>query len=293
VSLTRRDFALLLAMTAGVGGRSVTRVLARNDLLSRTPEEFLRLSREAKKEEYRLTAKACAGLDFPLEELVDALKKTSERLDKHGVGLVTLADAHYPRQIEEMDPDPPGALFLYGNTRLLSGKSFAVMSSRHTSPAGLEQIDRLSEEGVLGGEVLVAGENTPEYQRAAIVPLRWGSPRVLCLDRGLFETLGDDLSQEPFRAARLWRYEFDAKTDLVISAFRPDAHFVGVNNQIRDKLVACLSLRLDFVEIGAGGNMEKLAKLALKNGRPVRVSDRSIGYRALREAGASLIAAQA
>jgi predicted Rossmann fold nucleotide-binding protein DprA/Smf involved in DNA uptake len=224
-----------------------------------------------------------------LDELLDTVKTTSERLDKHGVGLVTTADAHYPRQIEEMDPDPPGALFLYGNTRLLAGKTFCVMSSRNTSPAGLDQIDFLTEAGVLGGEVLVAGENTPEYQRAAIVPLRWGSPRILCLDRGLFETLGEDLSQEPFRAARLWRYEFDAKTDLVVSAFRPDAHFVGVNNQVRDRLVACLSLRLDFVEIAAGGNMEKLAKSALKSGRPVRVSDRSIGYRSFEQAGAERI----
>lgn len=291
MSLTRRTFALLLAMTPGIGGRSVTRVLARNDLLGRTPEEFLRLCMEAKREEYKLSVRACQGLNVPLADLVAGVKAIEERLDKHGVGLVTLADAHYPRQIEEMDTDPPGALFLYGNTRLMTARTFAVLSSRHTQPAGLDQLEKLTEEGVLAGEVLVTGENTPEYQRAAIVPLRWGSPRILCLDRGLFVSLGEDLNQEPFRAAKLWRYEFDPKTDLVVSAFKPDAGFIGVNNQVRDRLVACLSQRLDFVAIQLAGNMEKLARLALKSGRAVRVSDQSVGYRRLQELGAEVIGA--
>ncbi|MCB8932612.1 MAG: hypothetical protein H6534_04135 [Chthonomonadaceae bacterium] len=128
------------------------------------------------------------------------------------------------------------------------------------------------EKGVLDAEVLVSGHDRPEYQRAAVVPLRWGSPRVLCLDRGLFQALGEDLREEPFRAARLWRYQFDPGTDLVVSPFRPEAHYVGVNNQVRDRLVACLSDRLELVHANAGGNMERNAKLALRAGRTVRVA---------------------
>jgi predicted Rossmann fold nucleotide-binding protein DprA/Smf involved in DNA uptake len=74
----------------------------------------------------------------------------------------------------------------------------------------------------------------------------------------------------------------------VVSPFRPEAAFIGVNNQVRDRLVACLAKRLDFVQIAEGGNMARLARLALKSGRVVRVSDRSIGYRELREAGATV-----
>ena len=40
----------------------------------------------------------------------------------------------------------------------------------------------------------------------------------------------------------------------------------------------------------AGYNMAKIARLALKAGRLVRVSDRVIGYRSLVEAGAAVIA---
>jgi predicted Rossmann fold nucleotide-binding protein DprA/Smf involved in DNA uptake len=289
VGLSRRDFALLLAMTPGIGGRTVTRVLARNDLLSRSPEAFLRLAPESMKEEYGVRIRSAELLKEQARDPAASIGPLQERLDKLGVGLVTSADAHYPERVESMDPDPPGVLFLYGNTKLLEGRTYCVLSSRNTTRAGLELMERLAEERVLNGEVAVAGHDTPEYQRSALVPLRWGAPRILCLDRGLFHALGENLTEEPFRAARLWRYQFDPSTDLVVSPFRPESHFIGVNNQVRDRLVACLSLSLDFVEISPGGNMEKLAKLALKAGRSVRVSDRSVSHRSLRELGAEII----
>jgi len=287
--MSPRTFSLLLAMTPGIGGRSVTRVLARNTLLSRTPEEFLRLSPEAHREEYRLTAKAVQNLAGDMEAAVQRVQALERRLDSLGVSLVTAADAHYPAQIEEMDTDPPGVLFLYGNLRLLDAATFCVLSSRNSRPADLELIERLTEEGVLNSEVLVTGHDRPEYQRSAVVPLRWGSPRILCLDRGLFKVLGEDLKDEAFRMARLWRYQFDPSTDLVVSPFRPEADFIGVNNRVRDRLVGCLSRRLDFVQVAEGGNMQAIARLALKAGRKVRISDRSLGYRALRASGAEVI----
>jgi DNA processing protein len=290
MKLSRRSFALLLAMTPGFGGRSVTRVLARNELLGRSPEEFLGLSSASWREEYRLSKRAIDALARDPDARTRRLEALERRLLGLGVTLVTAADAHYPALIEEMDPDPPGVLFLYGNARLLEARTFCVLGSRGTLPADLDLIERLTEEGVLEGEVLVAGHDRLEYQRAAVVPLRWGSPRVLCLDRGLFNVLGDDLRDEAFRAARLWRYEFDPTTDLVISPFRPDSEFIGVNNKVRDRLVACLSRRLDFVNVAPGGNMESLLRLALSAGRRVRVSDRILSYRSLREQGAEVIA---
>ena len=283
MSLSRRSFALHLAMTPGFGGRSVVRVLARNDLLGRAPEEFLRLSPESLREEYRLNAKQAANLVAGRIETTATLER---RLDGLGVRLLTAADAGYPALVEEFDPDPPGVLFLYGNTRLLQAPTFAVLASRGTLPAGLDLIDRLTEEGVLGGETLVTGHDRPEYQRSAIVPLRWGAPRVLVLDRGLFGVLGPDLKDEAFRAARLWRYEFDPGTDLAVSPFRPEADFIGVNNQVRDRLVAALARRIDFVHVAPGGNMARLARLALKAARGVRLAEGASGRDELLAAGA-------
>ncbi len=289
MKLSRRTFSLFLALTPGMGGRYVSRVMARNELLNRTPEDFLALPSEVLREEYRLSAKAATNLTADRKGRRLATSAMEDRLSALGVVWVTSADAHYPTLVEEMDPNPPGVLFMYGNTKLLESKTFCVLASRNSLPADLNFIEKLTEEGVLDSEVLVTGHDRPEYQRSAVVPLRWGSPRVLCLDRGLFNVLGEDLKQEAFRAARLWRYEFDPKTDLVISPFKPDAEFIGVNNRVRDRLVGCLSRRLDFVQIAEGGNMEAIARMALKAGRKVRVSDRSLGWRRFAESGAGVL----
>ncbi len=109
VSLPQRTFALLLAMTPGIGGRSVVRVLARNTILGRSPEEFLSLSPEVYREEYRLTQRAASALAEDREGRQRTVGETEKRLSGLGVTLVTAADAHYPTLIEEMDPDPPGS----------------------------------------------------------------------------------------------------------------------------------------------------------------------------------------
>ncbi len=291
MAMSRRRLTLLLALTPGIGGKSLVRVLARLDLAGMAPETFLGLAVDAYREEFGLNAKAAQALAEGREGLRKQVEEVEARLEALGVVLLTAADASYPERLEAFDVDPPPALFAYGNVKLLRNPTFTVLSSRKTSPAGLNQIEQLAESGVLAGQTLVAGHDRPEYQRAAVVPLRWGAPRIVCLDRGLFRALGEDLNQEPFRAARLWRYQFDPLTDLALSPCRPELGFAGLNNQVRDRLIASLSDRLEFVEVTPDGNMEKLARQALKVGRTVRVSDRSIGYRALVEAGAERLEA--
>ena len=269
--ISRRTFTLTLAMTPGIGGRSIVKVFARNDLMNRSPEEFLRLSLEAYIEEYKLSRKAAEYLAEHRDSLREEVEPLETRLEVLGVRWTVITDAGYPEMLEQFDPNPPSMVFLYGNTKLLSTKTFAVMSSRNASEQQLMEIEQLTEQGVLNGEVLVTGHDKPEYQRSAVVPLRWGAPRILCLDRGLFQVLGDDLRNEAFRIARLWRYEFDPSTDLVVSPFRPEAGMIGINNQVRDRIVAGLSKRIDFVKVSPGGNMEKLINLATKAGRKIEI----------------------
>jgi len=289
MALTKRSFATILALTRGIGGKTVARIVARNELLGISPEEFLSLSPEALKEEFHLGARQAAAILQAKAELHVFLDMEA-KLNARGVGLILATDSHYPRLLEEFDPEAPGALFVYGNTTLLeAGNKFCVLSSRNARPAELDRIERTVEASVLEGQILVAGHDRPEYQRAAVVPLRWGVPRILCLDRGFKDVLGEDYRNEPFRAARLWRYEFDPNTDLVISPFRPDAPFRADFNKRRDKLVAGLSNRLDFVKVEEGGGMATLVQMGLKAGRKVRISDTILGYRRLLEQGAELL----
>lgn len=288
MSLTRRGLTLALSLVPGVGGKTITRVLARNDLLGRTPDEFARLSAEALREEYRLATKSAEAWTTGRKRLLGEAADLEKRLDTMAVQVVTNADAQYPRQIEALDSDPPGVLYVYGNARLLDARTFAVLSSRGASDDELAWMEKTAEERVLAGEALVGGHDTPEYQRSSVVPLRWGAPRILVLDRGLFQALGPDLRQEPFAAARLWRFQFDPTTDLVVSPVAPDMAYHPSSNRTRDRLVVGLSRECDFAAVRPGGNMERLAKAALAAGRPVRVCETAAAAQALKALGARI-----
>jgi hypothetical protein len=233
------------------------------------------LSPEALREDYRFAAKPASLWQDHKEEYLKTATESLSLLDSFGVVFATPVEPHYPDSLTEFHPDPPGLLFFYGNHGLLKRSTFGIFSSRKTSRAGLEAMDRAAEEGVLNGEVLVSGHDTPEYQRSAIAPLRWGAPRILVLTRGFFEALGPELKTEPFRAARLWRFQFDPSVDLVVSAVGPLSTSHKNANRERDVLVASLCRRLDFVEVAAKGNMEALVKQGISSGRAVRVGDMS------------------
>lgn len=153
-----------------------------------------------------------------------------------------------PRRSAPYDVEPgyyePGGLWLYGNVRLLQAKlAYAPAAGGPPvhRPRELEALEREAEEHVLASRVLVCGIHNAAHQRVAVVPLRWGSPRIVVLSGGFHHHLGKDLKDEPFRAARLWRYQWDPKTDLAISRRAPDklptfAH----HNPTVDRLITML-----------------------------------------------------
>ncbi|MBV6459412.1 MAG: hypothetical protein HONBIEJF_02560 [Fimbriimonadaceae bacterium] len=134
-----------------------------------------------------------------------------------------------PKRTAPFDQEPgfykPAGLWLYGNARLLDSCLAHVESAlgppSHTMDT-LDQIERSAEALVLSRNVLVTGIHNLAHMRAAVVPLRWGSPRILVLSGGFKYHLGERLDQEPFRTARLWRYQWDSRTDLAISRRVPD-----------------------------------------------------------------------
>lgn len=284
--VSRRTLTLSLCLTHGLGGKTVTRILTRNDLLGRSCDEFLRLGAGALVEEYRLKAKAAENWVQNRKTFLKEAADLEATLEPHGVSVVTAADAHYPRHLETFDPDPPGILYLYGNTKLTLAETFCVLASRGSSDSVLAEIEKRTEEHVLKGRTLVSGHDTPEYQRSAVTCLRWGTPRIMVFDTGFFEALGANLREEPFAAARLWRYSFDPQTDLALSAVNPVRTYHPNSNKVRDGLVAGLSYHVELVNANQGGNMERLGKLAIRAGRKVSVSDLSPTFDQLVAAGA-------
>lgn len=138
-----------------------------------------------------------------------------------------------------------GGLWLYGNVRLLHGKLSCVEGSLGPGPwdrAALDEIEQEAERRILSAEILVCGVHNEAHQRAAVVPLRWGAPRVIVFSGGIRVHLGSDLKNEPFRAARLWRYQWDPNTDLAVSRRAPTKlpTFSRYNATV-DRLIRALS----------------------------------------------------
>lgn len=273
MAVSRRILTLALANTPGIGSKTIVRILTKNDLYGRSPDQFLSLGAEAMQEEYRINQTVSERFCRDRKELLDQAIDLDKTLSALGVTAVTAADAYYPRQLELFDPKPPELLYLYGNTKLLAANTFCVLSSRHSSEPALVEVEKATEHHVLRSRTLVTGHDTPEYQRSAVTALRWGAPRILVLDTGLFNALGDDLREEPFAAARLWRYKFDPRTDLAISAVNPYRPFHPSANRTRDRIVGGLSMHLDGIQIKPAGQMDKVLRLGLRAGRIVQVSE--------------------
>lgn len=165
--------------------------------------------------------------------------------------ILTTTGASPPRRSAPFEEEPgyyePAKLWLYGNTRLLDGNLAHVplcLGPSIHSPNDLREIEREGERLVLAGKILVCGIHNPAHQRAAIVPLRWASPRILVLSGGFEYHLGKELKDEPFRTARLWRYQFDELVDLVISRRAPDRKpTFALHNSTVDRLIERISLR--------------------------------------------------
>lgn len=153
------------------------------------------------------------------------------------------------RRTAPYDEEPgyyaPGKLWLYGNVKLLHAKLVhvpAACGQRSPTACQLDRIEAEAEQLVLSGKVLVCGIHGSAHQRAAVVPLRWGSPRIVVMSGGFKFHLGNDLTQEPFRVARLWRYQWDPRTDLAISRRAPDKLPTFANyNPTVDRIITLLA----------------------------------------------------
>ena len=264
-----REEDFLLALCLSVGSAAFGAVLQKMAVMGIDPKTVSEIDGEILTAHLGIPAAAAAAMADRGSEVHKAVARYRKQVGTKSVRMLTPESVLYPKRVTDFLASPPAFLFAYGNLRALNSTTFAVICSRDPSPANLEAVERAAEQGVLSSKVLVGGTNTDAYQRAAVVPLRWGAPRILVLDRGLFVALGSELTEEPFRTARLWRYKFDPETDLVISRNRPFDEYAPSNQKYRDDLLVALSDEIHGVALRPGGNMDKLAKKAEAAGRPV------------------------
>ncbi len=150
-SISARDRQMLaLASTPQLGPTGVRR------LFERIPEmeQIFRAP---------LTELEAAGLPAVCAQSIalgNSLRLADEELEKiaksPGVTLVTLGSERYPTQLAEIY-DPPLVLYVRGDAVILREPAIAIIGTRHPTPYGLGMAERLSQDLVNCGLVILSG----------------------------------------------------------------------------------------------------------------------------------------
>jgi DNA processing protein len=78
-------------------------------------------------------------------------------LEAQGVEILTVADAHYPDRLRQLEADAPYALFARGRLELLQRKTLAVVGSRNCSEYGADAARLLTSAAARAGAVIASG----------------------------------------------------------------------------------------------------------------------------------------
>jgi DNA processing protein len=79
-----------------------------------------------------------------------------ELCQQNGVALVTASQAEYPQPLKTIH-DPPGVLFVRGEILPVDGLAVAIVGTRHATPYGLAQAERLAGGLARAGYTIVSG----------------------------------------------------------------------------------------------------------------------------------------
>jgi DNA processing protein len=265
--LTEEERLLLcLAHVPGIGERGLDVLLRSGIPLA----HLFTLSAEELRGRFGLTSRAAATIAGGPEAVWARGVPLARTVMQQGIRLLRRRHPGYPTALAESEGAPP-LLFAHGNIDLLMHPSMALLSSSKESRAGLERTGDLALACAKAGIAIVAGHNRPCYRAAVSSAKAHGGGRIIVLDRGLLDAFQGDFSRDLFPTARLWGYGFDRERSVALSPFPLDAHFAGLRNRQRDRVVALLASVVVAVEIRSGGVMEGECRKARQRGTPVFV----------------------
>jgi len=271
LSLPSRRELLMLTRVPGLGSRGISAILRHCRQTGRPLASVFGMSVDALREQMGIRADAAHCLATQRRELEVAADLLDCTLSEHGVRVLCFDDPDYPQGVSEQFQLPPPILFAYGNMAALEAPSVAVISSGQPSPWALQLTAAVAEAAATAGATIVTGHNRPAYQEAALAGKRAGTPVVAAVDRGVLRAFRGDLTREMFAAARIYGYEFPDERDLVISPFRPEDHWVGHHNRIRDAMVVALARLIVAIEVRRDGVMHAQCVRARQCGKRVMV----------------------
>jgi len=270
---------LRLALIPGVGPRTRQTLLERfgssEAVLSAAPSQL----RDVPGVGPKLTEKIVAAREeIDVEEIL-ALCRRQE------VGILVLGDETYPSILRQI-VDPPPVLFVRGSLAPQDGMAIAIVGTRHATPYGLRQAERLAAGLARAGLTIASGLARGIDAAAHRGALAAGGRTLAVLGSGVLSIYPPE---HDTLAAEI------ASHGAVLSEAPPEAApHSGVFPQ-RNRIISGLSLGTIVVEAAERSGALITARLAMEQGRevfavPGRVEDRtSWGCHRLIRDGAKLV----
>jgi len=252
MKLTReqRDW-LCLALTPGVGTARFIRLLARlgtpGRVLSATQAELADVVGDNLATRIRQNAQAT---DLDLQE---------DRMNEHGVILLTMDDPLYPPQLAEIY-DPPLLLYVRGELKDEDQYAVAIVGTRKASSHGLKMAHSLAFELAGRGITVVSGLAEGIDSAAHRGALEAGGRTIAVLGSG---------HDQVFPAANADLLHRIIHQGCAISPFPMGMHALKQNFPQRNRVLSGLCLGTIVVEAPPGSGSLITAKYAAEQGREV------------------------
>jgi len=178
---------------------------------------------------------------------------------QRGVSILTEADESYPALLREI-ADPPGVLFVRGQILPQDGLAVAIVGTRHATPYGLRQAERLAGGLARAGLTIVSGLARGIDAAAHRGALAAGGRTIAVLGSGVLnvypsehESLANDV----------------IASGAVVSESPPLAAPLAGSFPQRNRLISGLGLGVIIVEAGLRSGALITARLAGEQGRDV------------------------
>lgn len=178
---------------------------------------------------------------------------------KHGIGILTWQDTHYPEQLRHIH-DAPLVLYTLGDTELLARDQVGIIGSRKATPAGLDHARRFAAE-LSSRELLVTSGLALGVDGAAHAgALDAGFPTIAVIGCGLDRIY-------PHQHRRLGGRVITH--GLIISEYPPGTPARAAHFPQRNRIISGLSRGVLVVEAGLRSGSLITARMALEQGREV------------------------
>jgi DNA processing protein len=178
-------------------------------------------------------------------------------LDRLRVGVVTVADAHYPESLHRLGPLMPPVLFYRGNFELANSNIVSIVGTRRSTEYGNAAADMLSGELARRGVTIISGLALGIDAHAHIAALENDGNTIAVLGCGINVLY-------PHRNAKL--QERIAQEGLLISEFAPGEPAMKHHFLQRNRIIALLAGGVVVVEADTRSGSLNTAKWAMDYG---------------------------